>query len=209
MQADYRRDISHSYLILSGEEAPDIASYQVRMLVTNQISGFLPCQIQQIDQKMMFYYDVTSKQTLQMLLEHRQIRKELLELLLSQIAEALEKIRSYLLGLNGLVLRPEYIFLDAAGRQLWFCYYPGNEQTFQEQIRELSEYLLPRLEHQDRMAVMLGYVFYQKCVEETVTAEVFQELLHGGFREWQEEKEEEREVQREVFHKPLDKTEGE
>ena len=100
MQADYRRDISHSYLILSGEEAPDIASYQVRMLVTNQISGFLPCQIQQIDQKMMFYYDVTSKQTLQMLLEHRQIRKELLELLLSQIAEALEKIRSYLLGLN-------------------------------------------------------------------------------------------------------------
>ena len=69
MQADYRRDISHSYLILSGEEAPDIASYQVRMLVTNQISGFLPCQIQQIDQKMMFYYDVTSKQTLQMLLE--------------------------------------------------------------------------------------------------------------------------------------------
>ena len=59
------------------------------------------------------------------------------------------------------------------------------------------------------MAVMLGYVFYQKCVEETVTAEVFQELLHGGFREWQEEKEEEREVQQEVFHKPLDKTEGE
>ena len=38
---------------------------------------------------------------------------------------------------------------------------------------------------------------------------MFQELLHGGFREWQEEKEEEREVQREVFHKPLDKTEGE
>lgn len=187
MQIDYRRDICHSYLILSGGEEPDTSSYQVRMLMTNQISGFLPCQIQQIDQKMMFYYDVTSRQPLQMILEHRQIGKEMMELLLAQIAAALEQIKNYLLNLDGLILRPDFIFLDASGGQLWFCYYPGNDLTFQDQIRELSEYLLPKLEHQDRAAVMMGYAFYQKCVEETITTEVFHELLHGGFREWKEQ----------------------
>ena len=184
MQIDYRRDIYHNYLILSGGEEPDTSSYQVRILMANQINGFLPCQIQQIDQKILFYYDITSKQSLQTMLEHRQIKKDMLELLLEQIAAALETVKNYLLNINGFLLKPEFIFSDASGGKIWFCYYPGAEMTFQNQIRELSEYLLPKLEHQDREAVMLGYVFYQKCVEETITAEIFQELLHR--KTWEE-----------------------
>lgn len=178
MQIDYRRDIHHNYLILSGDDPPDTASYQVRMLMANQIEGFLPCNVHQIDQKMLFYYDITSRQPLNVLLEHQQIQKDTLELLLSQLAEALENIRNYLLGLNGFLLKPELIYLDASKKQMWFCYYPGNKISFQNQLRELSEYLLPKLDHKDRDAVMMGYVFYQKCVEETMTADVLMELLH-------------------------------
>jgi hypothetical protein len=196
MQVDYRRDIHHNYLILSGGEEPDTSSYQVRMLMANQIAGFLPCRIQQIDQKTLFYYDVTSRQTLRSMLEYLLIRKEVIELLLEQIAGALEQIRNYLLDLDGFLLGPEFIYLDAACRKLWFCYYPGNALSFQQQIRELSEYLLPRLEHQDRGAVMLGYAFYQKCVEETMTADVFRELLHDSTVLWQEEPEKLREIPR-------------
>ena len=56
---------------------------------------------------------------------------------------------------------------------------------------------------------MLGYVFYQKWVEETVTAEVFRELLHGGFREWQEKKEESETFQQRVYRKLPEQVEEE
>ena len=210
MQIDYRRDIHHNYLILSGDDPPDTASYQVRMLMANQIEGFLPCKVHQIDQKMLFYYDITSRQPLNMLLEHQQIQKDTLELLLSQLAEALENIRNYLLGLNGFLLKPELIYLDASKKQMWFCYYPGNKISFQNQLRELSEYLLPKLDHEDRDAVMMGYVFYQKCVEETMTADVLMELLHRvstSQPEW-ETKEAERRLQEEYGEKNIKGPQG-
>ena len=178
MQISYRRDVHHNYLILSGDDQTDMTSYQIRMMMANEMDGLLSCKVHQMDQKMLFYYDITSKQPLQTLLEHQLIQKDTLELLLSQIAVVMETVREYLLSLDGLVLKPEMIYLDAERRRIWFCYYPGNQLPFQAQLRELSEYLLPKLEHKDRDAVMLGYIFYQKCVEETVTTDVFQELLH-------------------------------
>ncbi len=178
MKIEYRRDIYHNYLILSGGQTPDPASYQVRMLLGNAIAGFLPCKIQQMDQNILFYYEITSRQPLQLLLEHRQVDREMLQMILTQLLEALENIRNYLLDLNGLRLKPELIYLDLADHRLWFCYYPGQEETFQQQLRELSEYLLPKLDHTDREAVMLGYLFYQKCTEEAVTAELLAELVH-------------------------------
>ncbi len=178
MKIEYRRDIYHNYVILSGGQTPDPASYQVRMLLGNDIGRFLPCKVQQMDQNILFYYEITSRQPLQLLLDHRQVDREILEMILTQLLEALENIRNYLLDLNGLLLKPELIYLDLSDRQLWFCYYPGQEDPFQQQLRELSEYLLPKLDHTDREAVMLGYLFYQKCTEEAVTAELLAELVH-------------------------------
>ena len=73
MQIDYKRDLNHTYVILQEEKEPDTASYQIRMLLTNAIPGLLDCKIGKMDDKTLFYYEVTSRQSLQSVFEQRWI----------------------------------------------------------------------------------------------------------------------------------------
>ena len=45
MRAEYKRDVSHNYLILQEEKAVDTSSYQVRMLTGNVIPSILECHL--------------------------------------------------------------------------------------------------------------------------------------------------------------------
>lgn len=76
MQIDYKRDLNHTYVILQEEKEPDTASYQIRMLLTNAIPGLLDCKIGKMDDKTLFYYEVTSRQSLQSVFEQRSIGAE-------------------------------------------------------------------------------------------------------------------------------------
>ena len=64
MKVDYRRDLNSNSLVLAAEQQPDIASYQVRMLMANELEGFLPCRVHQMDGSLLFYYDITSTEGL-------------------------------------------------------------------------------------------------------------------------------------------------
>ena len=47
-----------------------------------------------------------------------------------------------------------------------------------EQFRELTEYLLPKLDHEDPTAVNLGYGIYRKAMEPGMQLENIKELLY-------------------------------
>lgn len=113
MQIDYKRDLNHTYVILQEEKEPDTASYQIRMLLTNTIPGLLDCKIGKMDDKTLFYYEVTSKQSLQSVFEQRSIGAEALRKLFEQLLDLLEELGQYLLAPDGLVLQPELVFADA------------------------------------------------------------------------------------------------
>ena len=63
MFAEYKRDVSHNYLILHGDETINTTSYQVRILTGNTMSSILKCRMQGLDGTWLFYYDITSKQS--------------------------------------------------------------------------------------------------------------------------------------------------
>ena len=46
MYAEYKRDMSHNYLILHGENPVDTSSYQVRMLTGFVVPSILNCSFQ-------------------------------------------------------------------------------------------------------------------------------------------------------------------
>ena len=98
MQIDYKRDLNHTYVILQEEKEPDTASYQIRMLLTNAIPGLLDCKIGKMDDKTLFYYEVTSRQSLQSVFEQRSIGAEALRKLFEQLLDLLEELGQYLLA---------------------------------------------------------------------------------------------------------------
>ena len=178
MRAEYKRDMNHNYLILTGEEMIDTDSYQVRMIVANVVPDLLQCRIQGMDGKFMVYYDVTSRQPLTTLYENRKLGIEELQVILSGFIQVMEEMSEYLLNPCQLILEPEYIYMDAEKKNVRFCYLPGFQGEVQKQFQSLAEYFLPRLDHEDGRAVMLGYGVYRRALEDSFHLEHIKEELY-------------------------------
>ena len=63
-------------------------------------------------------------------------------------------------------------------KEVSFCCLPDYHHPVQEQFRELTEYLLPKLDHEDPTAVNLGYGIYRKAMEPGMQLENIKELLY-------------------------------
>ena len=178
MRSEYKRDMNHNYLILTGEDTINTDSYQVRMIVANVVPDLLQCRIQGIDGKFMVYYDVTSRHSMTALFENRKIGMEELQVILGGFIQVMEAMSEYLLNPCQLILEPEYIYLDAEKNNVRFCYMPGFHGEIQEQFQNLAEYLLPKLDHEDGKAVMLGYSVYRRALEDSFHLEYIMEELY-------------------------------
>lgn len=167
MEISYKRELDQNYLILWQEEFREC--YQVEMLVRNQIPGLLSCRLGLWDEKAALYYEITSRQSLRLLLERKRLNAKELYRLLESLQKAVQACGAYLLDGKQLLLNPDYIYLEPDTWELAFCYVPFEEQDMQEALLSLAEYLLDRLERQDQNAVTLGYEFYRMAGEENAS----------------------------------------
>ena len=178
MKAEYKRDLSGNYLVLYEEEEPDTSSYQMRMLVGNTIPSVLKCRVQGVDGQFMVCFDITSKQSVLSLYEEKKIGYEDLQMILGGFVQVMEEMAEYLLNPSRLLLKPEYMYVDVEKRQLYFCYLPGYDQDVRQEFQELTEYILPLLDHEDSRAVMLGYGIYRRALEDSFHLEHIKQELY-------------------------------
>lgn len=162
MQIEYKRDLNHSYMIVKEEKEPDIASYQIRMLQTNSIERLLACRMHKMNTHMLYYYNVSSMQSIRTLYDHQKISCQALRILFGQMIEVMEELESYLLDPEGLVLTPDTVYFSMEPLKAEFCYLPGSKLAIREQMRELMEYLLPKMNHEEAETVVLGYGLYKE-----------------------------------------------
>ena len=101
MFAEYKRDVSHNYLILHGDETINTTSYQVRILTGNTMSSILKCRMQGLDGTWLFYYDITSKQSLASFYEQRKLQGEDLKMILKGFLHVIEEMAEFLLQYPG------------------------------------------------------------------------------------------------------------
>lgn len=162
MQIEYKRDLNHSYMIVKEEKEPDIASYQIRMLQTNSIERLLACRMHKMNAHMLYYYNISSLQSMRTIYDHQKIGCQALRILFEQMIEVMEELESYLLDPEGLVLTPDTVYFSMEPLKTEFCYLPGRKREIREQIRELMEYLLPKMNHEEAETVVLGYGLYKE-----------------------------------------------
>ena len=206
MKTAYRQNVDHHDMILSGGAEIDRNAYPLHMIRENAIPGFLRCRTEEMDGELLFCYDITSLQTLQSVMENQEVDAVLLRMLFLLIPDAMETLSEYLLDPQGLLLSPDMIYLNQERDQMRFCYYPGAEAGLAESLQQLGEGILPRLDHKDREAVVLGYAFYQKCCEQTeeVPVDFFRNMVRETGpedpAEQHEEAEEEQRRQEEIVN---------
>lgn len=178
MRSEYKRDMNHNYLILYGEDEINTDSYQVRMLVGNVIPSVLKCRIQGMDGKFLVYFDITSKQSLSILYEERKMTIEDLRLIFGGFVRAMEDAAEYLMNPGQFIMSPEHIYMDVEKEQIYFCMMPGYEKDIKEQFQSLTEYILPKIDHEDSQAVILGYGVYRRAMEDSFHLEHIKEELY-------------------------------
>lgn len=165
IQEIYIRDNSINYMTIESDEKPGEENYQIKMLLKNSVARFLPVSIRVLNNRQIYYYDISSKQPLSRMYEGKNIKKDDVKNIVMHISRISEIIGEYLLDLDCVVLNARFMYMNISDRSLHFTYYPHGGRTFGESLRELFEFILEHLDHNDKKAVIITYGIYQKILQ--------------------------------------------
>lgn len=171
MILSYQRDMMHNYMIPESEEPLKGQDYQIHMMTENHIEGLLPCSIRKINGTSRYFYDITSRQSMDSICERDHLREKEIRTLLKGLYKTLAEVRRYLLDPDRVMLDPRMIYLDVETGEPLFCYLPARKEEIPEAFHRLTEYLLQKLERSDPEAVLLCYELYRKSMEENYSLE--------------------------------------
>lgn len=165
MEVHYERQMRHNYLIIKPEDSCE-KSYESRMLMGNAIDGLLKFRLQQTENGIFYYYEITSKQPLSRILEGRWIGRNEITGLIASIARILEKMENYLLPENRILLEPEYIYVNPENFKIFLCLIPGRKADLSKSMERLLQYILKKVDHNEKDGVLLAYRLYQESQKE-------------------------------------------
>ncbi len=175
-------DINGTYLIIISESS-EVLEYELKMFENNKIRGFLPISVSRMNNSIQFHYKIMDYENLTRAFYSRTFDVESIKDIFQAITEAGRQAAEYLLDPDGILLNPEYIYVNK--REFLFCYYPAGKQSFHKGVRELMEYMLERLEHSNQENVMLAYGLYQKILKNNFTMEMLMEEFFKDVSEGQ------------------------
>ena len=187
MEIWYKRSMSENYMVIAGTELQIEENYQIRMLLENQVPGLLPCKVQKINGEEFFYYKITGCQSLQNLFEKRKFGYKELEELFLGVFRIMEKLDEYLLNRDFLLLQPSCIFQDKGEHRYCFVWIPCIHGNIEMEFRQLTEYLLPKIDHTDKQAVTLGYGVYKESMESNLKMDFLKEHMNTKTEEYEVE----------------------
>lgn len=164
MNVSYKREMKHNYLIIE-QEHPE-HSYEAKMLVNNVIEGLLKFRIKKVDERCYFCYEITSKQPLSRLLENRSMKLEELQQMVFAMAQMLTHMEEYLLKEGQILLEPEFIYVEPDSFRIGCCLLPGHSGNFPKEFSKLLEYLLGKVDYQDKDCVVMAYALYRESLKE-------------------------------------------
>lgn len=165
MQVEYRKEWMDTYLwVLPDKHSPE--SYEEKMIRCNPDGGWLAFSRQSKDGEEYLCYKVTGKKALNSIYAALPMGERQIRSILGQLFATLEKGREYLLSEDDFVLAPNYIFATLPHMTLEFCYVPGYGIPLQNQLEGLFEYLLNRVDYEDKPAVNLVYDCYMFCMRQ-------------------------------------------
>lgn len=164
MNWKYKRDFHHTYLILFGSESGS-SQYQECMLEKNRIEGLLPCQIRYIDAQKEYYYNISSKQTLQSVYAINKMQYTEFVRLIYEIKSVIQEVEKYLLDSSRLLLSADTVYWDLEKEKVWMIYYPAAVPE-EGNLLKAGEDFLELIDYADEKAVDMAHYFYERSREE-------------------------------------------
>lgn len=177
-------DINGTYLVISSNEIV-LSDYELKMFEYNDIKGFLPIMVSRVNNNVQFHYKIMNYDNLTKAFYNKTFDIDEIKSIFQAITAIGQYASEYLLNTDSILLNPEYIYMR--NKEYLFCYLPMRNQSFHKGVRELMEYILERLDHENQKNVMLAYGLYQKVLKHNFTMEM---LMDEFFKESEQQMEE-------------------
>lgn len=113
-----------SYLAVGFPPEMPVIGYQMEMITSNEISHLLHSSKRMINGSAVIYYNISSKIRLSQILERRKLKKDELICLIHGALQAIQEGREYQLPEEGLVMEPDYIYVEPDTCSPSFVYLP-------------------------------------------------------------------------------------
>ena len=176
LQGRYVKEYLQTYLVLpysSGVE--DI--YKLKMLENNDPPGILDVSLEIEGGEAFCKYAVGGMKAMDLVFRTLPIDLQKLVAILKCFVSAFEQAAELLLDPNDLVLRPEYVFVNISDYKAGFVYLPGYNTDAAKQAESFFEYMLNRVDYDDKKAVALLYDCYILVMKEERGIEALKERI--------------------------------
>jgi hypothetical protein len=120
----YENGATSSFLVIKANGEEQVQAYQIDMIRNNYIDYLLPLDVRRNNDKVCFYYNITSKITLTQYLKRVKLKKEEFLKFIGDVSRALLDCRYYLLKSSSILLDTDYIFINPSTRTVSFVYIP-------------------------------------------------------------------------------------
>jgi len=158
----YQKEMRKVYVIATECKKEMTESYFGRMAMSGRLKSLASCELHLVDGQREMWYDISSMQTLEQAFAVKEISFRELKHLILQITQVIEELEQYLLDGRQLCFQPEFLYVDMEQGQAHFLF-DFTEKNEESSLRELGEFILERVGHEDEKAVDLAYFFYE-CV---------------------------------------------
>lgn len=176
----YERDIHRSYM-----KVPAVleSCLDEKLIINKNYQGILSMEKCFINGRGQYWYNISGKQALDAYCKVNSIDKGFFENLILRICSQLEHLEWNLIDTNCLVVDPEFIFVNSAGDEASFVLYPDNKGDFFEELQQLMEFLLTKLNHSDKEGVHKVYQIYEMTLTKGYSIQDLKKAVLAGQQE--------------------------
>lgn len=166
LETKYYKDYGHNYMILQCRQQETFRSYQYRILTSGKIDNILNCSVRHINGSTYYYYDISSRITLESLYRNRIMSFEEVRDILSQIDGICKKLSAYFMEEAALVLSPEHIYYSLTDKKYFGLYYPDYQTAGPNAYKPLVEFLVEHIDTENHKLTEDMYRIYEMSEEE-------------------------------------------
>lgn len=179
-QIEYRTPVYDESVVHAQNESWDYyLSVEYEILKRNELKTLVSAQLREKDEEKSLLFDITGKRPLKRQGKERAFSQKECEKILQNMSNMIQEVEDYMLDLNCIELRPEYIYEDSKGEIQWI-YFPqtsleseiksnlqdrelqNKNEDLQKRMEALFAWMLPQIDYEDTDAVQFMYRFYNK-----------------------------------------------
>ncbi len=163
---EFIRGNQRSYLRIACDREELEKDYEYHMYTRNDVKYLLQGSFRNLEGEEYLYFDISARQSLDVLLQVKKLNREMACRLFSDILRLCDEMDKYLLNLRKVSFRSRHIMYSQEQNNFHFLYnFSSQGEQWQQDLIQFSEMLVERLDYGDDKLMEVIYRFYEMLAD--------------------------------------------